>query len=76
MTDVSNFIDGVDADEFTHTPIAQKIIDMGYGVGFITIAIGMISNKHCDLDGWVGEYASNMKANARKAIYTLQEEEK
>jgi hypothetical protein len=48
---------------------------MGYGVGFITIAIGMISNKYCDLDGHVGDYASNMKAIARKAIHTLQEEE-
>lgn len=76
MTDVSNFIDGVGEDEFTHTQIAQKIIDMGCGVGFITIAIGMISNKYCDLDGHVGDYASNMKAIARKAIYTLQEEEK
>ncbi len=74
MTDVSNFIYGVDENEFTHTQIAQKIIDMGYGVGFITIAIGMISNNRCDLDGKVGEYASDMEAIARKAIYTLQEE--
>lgn len=74
MTDVSNFMLGVGKDEFTHTQIAQKIVDMGYGVDFITIAIGMLSNQRCDLDGKVGEYASDMEAIARKAIYTLQEE--
>lgn len=74
MTDVSNFICGVGEDEFTHTQIAQKIIDMGSGVGFITIAIGMISDMRCDLDGRVSKYASDMEAIARKAIYTLREE--
>ena len=60
--------------EYTHTQIAQKIVDMGKGVDFIAIAIGMLSNIHCDLDGWVGYYARDMQALKRKAIHTLEEE--
>ena len=59
--------------EYTHTQIAQKIVDMGEGVDFIAIAIGMLSDIRCDLDGWVGRYARDMDALRRKAIHSLEE---
>ena len=64
-----------DVTEFTHMQIAQRIIDMGKGADFIAIALGMLNDVRCDLDGKVGVYANNMNAIARKAIYELLEEE-
>lgn len=66
---------GIEKERFTHTQIAQKVIDMGYGVNFIAVAIGMLTDIYCDLDGWVGKYANDMEAIARKAVHTLAEEE-
>ncbi len=59
--------------EYTRTQIAQKIVDMGKGVDFIAIAIGMLSDIRCDLDGKVGYYANDMQALERKAIHLLEE---
>lgn len=64
----------VKKDVYTHTKIAQKIIDMGYGVKFIAIAIGMLSDRDCDLNGQVGYYVKDMDAITRKAIHTLIED--
>lgn len=61
--------------EYTHTQIAQKIVDMKKGVEFIAIAIGMLSDISCDLDGRVSYYARDMQALKRKAIHSLKEEE-
>ena len=63
-----------DVTEFTHMQIAQRIVDMGKGADFIAIALGMLNDVRCDLDGKVGYYANNMNAIARKAIYELLEE--
>lgn len=59
---------------YTHTEIANKIIDMGMARNFIAIAIGMLENRYCDLDGWVGKYAKDMDAIKRKAMHELDEE--
>ena len=64
-----------DVTEFTHMQIAQRIVDMGKGADFIAIALGMLNDVRCDLDGKVRVYANDMNAIARKAIYELLEEE-
>ena len=63
-----------DVTEFTHMQIAQRIVDMGKGADFIAIALGMLNDVRCDLDGKVRVYANDMNAIARKAIYELLEE--
>lgn len=61
--------------EYTHTAIANRIIEMGLGKNFISIALGMLNDPYCDLDGRVSKYANDMAAIARKAEHELEEEE-
>jgi len=62
--------------EYYHGTVADKIIEMGKAKDFITIAIGMLNNPRCDLDGAVGKYANDMDAIVRRAEHELDEEEK
>lgn len=61
--------------EYTDTQIAQRIIDDGLGKNFITIALGMLKDPCCDLDGRVSKYANDMAALKRRAVHELEENE-
>ncbi len=58
----------------TDSRIAQKIIDIGLAKNFIALAVGMLNNPCCDLDGEVGRYAYHMQAIKRKAVHEIEEE--
>ena len=60
--------------EHSHTAIANKIVEMGKAKDFIAIAIGMLKDPFCDLNGRVGRYANDMDAIVRRAEHELDEE--
>lgn len=61
--------------EYSHMTIADRIIEMGKAKDFIAIAIGMLNDPCCDLDGRVSRYARDMDAIVRRAEHELDEED-
>lgn len=59
--------------EYTDSEIAEYMILSGFAKNFITIALGMLDNPFCDLNGRVSRYANDMDALKRKAIHELDE---
>ena len=53
---------------YTYTKIAEHMIDAGYAKDFITIALQMLDNPYCDLNGRVGGYANDMLALKERAL--------
>lgn len=45
----------------------------GFAKNFIAIALGMLEDPFCDLDGRVSRYANDMDALKRKAVHELDE---
>ena len=58
----------------TYTRIAEHMVEAGYAENFIAIALGMLNDGNCDLDGRVSKYANDMAALMRKAIHEMEEE--
>ena len=58
----------------THTKIAEHMIEAGYAKDFIAIALGMLDDPRCDLDGRVSDYANDLAALMKKAIHEMEEE--
>lgn len=59
--------------EYTHSKIAEQMVLSGYAKNFIAIALGMLDDRDCDLNGKIARYAGNMDALKRKAIHELDE---
>ena len=62
--------------KYYHGTIADKISEMGEAREFIIIAIGMLNDSRCDLDGPNAMYANDMDDIVRRAEHELDEEEK
>lgn len=59
--------------KYTHSEIAEYMVLSGYAKNFIAIALGMLDDRNCDLNGWTAKYANDMQALKRKAIHELDE---
>ena len=59
---------------YTDTAIARHISQSEYCVNFIAIALGMLKDRNCDLNGHIAAYANDMSALKRKAIHEMEEE--
>ena len=57
----------------THTRIAEHMIEADYAKNFITIALGMLNDRNCDLNGRTAKYANDMAALMKKAIHEMEE---
>lgn len=59
--------------KYTHSEIAEYMVLSGYAKNFIAIALGMLDDTDCDLNGWTAKYANDMDALKRKAVHELNE---
>ena len=60
--------------KYSDTAIARHISESKYSVNFIAIALGMMNDRECDLNGRIAVYVNDMSALKRKAIHEMEEE--
>ena len=60
---------------YTDMAIARHIAGSKYCINFIAIALGMLKDRECDLNGHIVAYADDMSALKRKAMHEMEEDQ-